>query len=142
MTVSKIYRMFELTATPAMFDMADNAASHAVIREFYEAGKVISAVCHGPIAFSRVKLSNGKYLVDGQKVTGFSDSEEEGYTFKDVLSLYLEDDLKKNGGLYEKGEDWGSFVMVGGEGGRMVTGQNPASATAVAEKVWEVLEGR
>lgn len=88
-----------------MFDMPDNAASHALIREFYEAGKVISAVCHGPVAFSRVKLSNGKNLVDGQKVTGFSDSEEAGYTFEDVLPFYLEDDLKKHGGLCKYSEE-------------------------------------
>lgn len=126
----------------AMFDLPDNSASHTLIREFYEAGKIVSAVCHGPVAFSRVKLSDGKFLVEGQKVTGFSNSEEAGYTFEDVLPFYLEDELKKNGGVYEKGEDWGSFVVVGGSEGRIITGQNPASAAAVAEKVWGALEKR
>ncbi|KAF7163928.1 hypothetical protein CNMCM6106_000700 [Aspergillus hiratsukae] len=60
-----------------MFDLANNATSHALIREFYENGKVVSAVCHGPAALVNVKLSGGSYLVAGQKVTGLSDAEEE-----------------------------------------------------------------
>ena len=78
-----------------MFDLATDATSQKVIKEFYEAGKVVSAVCHGPAAFVNVKLSDGKNLVDGAQVTGFSNSEEDSVKLSEhsqsppPLSLFL-----------------------------------------------------
>ena len=54
----------------------DSETGLALYAEFFDAGKVVSAVCHAPIVLAAVKLSNGEYLVDGQEVTGFSNSEE------------------------------------------------------------------
>ena len=87
-----------------------------------------SAVCHGPAAIADVKLSNGKYLIEGHQVTGFSNSEEDGVGLSKYMPFMLEDVLKKNsGGKYVKAEqDWGEKVVVE-NGGKLITGQNPAS---------------
>ena len=46
--------------------------------------------------------------------------------------------LKANGGLYEKGPDWGSYVVVDG---KLVTGQNPASSEGAAKELLKLLQG-
>ena len=87
-----------------------------------------SAVCHGPAAIADVKLSNGKYLIEGHQVTGFSNAEEDGVGLSKYMPFMLEDVLKKNsGGKYVKAEqDWGEKIVVE-NGGKLITGQNPAS---------------
>ncbi|GFF26105.1 glutathione-independent glyoxalase hsp3102 [Aspergillus lentulus] len=117
-----------------MFDLANDATSHALIREFYENGKVVSAVCHGPAALVNVKLSDGSYLVAGQKVTGLSDAEEESMQYTKDMPFLLESDLRKNGALYEKADDlFGVKVLASGKDGKLVTGQNPPSATVIGK---------
>jgi putative intracellular protease/amidase len=124
-----------------MFDLATDAASHQIIAEFHDAGKIISAVCHGPAAISNAKLSNGKYLIEGQAVTGFSNSEEIVMGLMEVMPFSLEDQLTKNsGGKYEKSSsDWEAKVVVS-ESGRLITGQNPASAQGVGEAILKSLQ--
>lgn len=58
-----------------MYDLSNSSVSHDIVREFYESGKIVSAVCHGPAALVNVKLSDGTYLIKGQKTTGFSNAE-------------------------------------------------------------------
>jgi putative intracellular protease/amidase len=69
-------------------------------------------------------------------VTGFSDSEEAAVKLTHVVPFLVEDELKRLGGLYGKGPDWGCFVVVDG---KLVTGQNPASSAAVAAAVIAML---
>ena len=87
-----------------------------------------SAVCHGPAAIADVKLSNGKYLIEGHQVTGFSNTEEDAINLSEYMPFMLEDVLKENsGGKFVKGEqDFGEKVVVD-NGGKLITGQNPAS---------------
>ncbi|KAH6892891.1 ThiJ/PfpI family protein [Thelonectria olida] len=109
-----------------MFDLAVDTASHALIREFYESGKIVSAVCHGPGALVNVKLSNGEYLVKDHEVTGFSNAEEDAYHFTDAMPFMLEDELKNHGGRYVKADElFGIKVVVSGKDGKLITGQNP-----------------
>jgi putative intracellular protease/amidase len=61
----------------AMFDLATDPVSHALINEFHAANKIISSVCHGPSALALIKLPSGKYFLDGAPVTGYSNVEEE-----------------------------------------------------------------
>jgi putative intracellular protease/amidase len=117
----------------AMFDLATDATSHELVNEFYEANKVISAVCHGPAALAKVKLPSGAYLVDGQAVTGFSNSEEDTVQLSAAMPFMLEDGLNTaSGGRYTKADDWHPHVVVS-RGGLLITGQNPASATGVGQ---------
>jgi putative intracellular protease/amidase len=113
-----------------MFDLADDEHSHKVAREVYERGGVLIAVCHGPAAIAKLKLSNGKYLVEGKRVTGFSNAEEAAVDLTSAMPFLLESVLIENGGKFEKADLWQSKVVVDG---RLITGQNPASAKGVGE---------
>ncbi|KAL6406562.1 ThiJ/PfpI family protein [Ilyonectria robusta] len=115
-----------------MFDLAVDTTSHALVREFYESGKIVSAVCHGPAALVNIKLSDGTYMVKDQAVTGFSNAEEDAYKFTDAMPFLLEDELRNHGGKYEKADQlFGVKVVVSGKSGNLVTGQNPPSAGVI-----------
>lgn len=116
-----------------MWDLADNADSIALIESFYNSGKPVAAVCHAPAVLHRV-MYNGEPLVNGKRVTGFTNGEEEAVQLTKVVPFLVEDELKRIGGLYRKAADWESFAVVDG---RLVTGQNPASSTTAA---WELMK--
>src|SRR5580658_2543603 len=118
-----------------MWDLADNPVSIALIESFYNSGKPVAAVCHSPAVFHRVTYK-GVPLVRGKRVTGFTNGEEEAVQLTKVVPFLVEDELKRVGGLYEKAPDWQSFAVVDG---RVVTGQNPASSTAAAQALLEVV---
>lgn len=123
-----------------MFDLAIDETSHQVIREFWEAGNVISAVCHGPAALVNVKLSDGSYLVSGSEVTGFSNSEEDAVGLSSVMPFMLETSLKEHGGKFVKAQsDWGECVVIGKDG-MLITGQNPASAGPIGKAILEKIQ--
>jgi len=125
-----------------MFDLATDETSHKLINEFFEDNKIIAAVCHGPAALTHVKLSSGGYLLDGQRVTGFSNTEEDTVQLTSAMPFKLEDALNKaSGGHYEKAaSDWGEKVVVARDG-RLITGQNPASATGVGQAIYDAIFG-
>lgn len=125
-----------------MFDLAGSETSHKIIREFWESNRIVSAVCHGPAALVNAKLSDGSYLIANAPVTGFSNAEEDTVGLTSVMPFKLEDELNKNsGGKYEKaGEQWAPKVVVG-KGGRLIMGQNPASAGPVGEAIYEAIFG-
>ncbi|KAK1067062.1 hypothetical protein LTR33_011441 [Friedmanniomyces endolithicus] len=116
-----------------MFDLAVDKDSQQLIKEFYEAGKIVSAVCHGPIVFANVKLSDGSYLVKDQQMTGFTNEEEEQAGLTKVLPFLLETKVKDNGAKFTKTDPWGAYVVKGGKNEKMITGQNPASAAPIGE---------
>jgi Putative intracellular protease/amidase len=113
-----------------LWDLATDAISIALIENFYKNNKPVAFVCHAPAALLKVKAPDGEPLVKGKEVTGFSDSEEEEVKLTKVVPFLLEDELKKLGAHYSKGDNWNSFVK---EDGLLITGQNPASSEAVAK---------
>ncbi|ATA25099.1 dimethylallyltransferase [Brenneria goodwinii] len=115
-----------------LWDLAENAASIALIEAFDRAGKPFGLVCHAPGALRRVRAADGQPLVKGRKVTGFSNSEEEAVQLSKVVPFLIEDEFKRQGGLYEKGADWQPHIVTDGH---LITGQNPASSAAVAEAI-------
>lgn len=117
-------------------DMPENTTVQNILSAMYEKGGIVSAVCHGPVALINVKLNDGSYLIDGKNVTGFSIAEEENYAKEDV-PFELEDALKNRGAKYSSISPWQAYVVTDG---RLVTGQNPASAKGVAESVIKILE--
>lgn len=119
-----------------MWDLVDNPDSIALIESFYNTGKPVAAVCHSPAVFHRV-MYKGIPLIKGKRVTGFTNGEEEAVHLTHVVPFLVEDELKRVGGLYEKAPDWESFTITDD---RIVTGQNPASSTAAAKAVLELLE--
>jgi len=118
-----------------MWDLAEDANSIALIETFWRAGKPVAAVCHAPGVLHRVK-DKGRPLVEGKRVTGFANSEEEAVHLTKVVPFLVEDELKRLGGRFEKAPDWQSFVVTDG---RLVTGQNPASSKAGAEALLKLL---
>jgi len=121
-----------------MWDLVDNPVSIALIESFYNAGKPVAAVCHSPAVFHRV-MYKGSPLVKGKRVTGFTNGEEAAVGLTEVVPFLVEDELKRIGGLYEKAADWASFAVV--DSG-VVTGQNPASSTAAAKALMQLLSAR
>lgn len=119
-----------------MVDMPENALLKKVIKETYERNAVVGAVCHGPVSLLNVKLSNGSYLVNGKNITSFTDEEERGYAIADVPFL-LESALTKQGAKFHAAAVWSAHSIADGN---LVTGQNPASAKGVAEKMIAILE--
>src|SRR5215469_5214679 len=120
-----------------MWDLVDNPDSIALIESFYNSGKPVAAVCHSPAVFHRV-MYQGDPLVKGKRVTGFTNGEEEAVHLTKIVPFLVEDELKRIGGLYEKKADWAPFAIVDG---RVITGQNPASSTAAAKALMDVLAG-
>lgn len=120
-----------------LWDLAENADSQRLIETFIREERPLAAVCHAPAIFKHTKGGDGKSLVSGRRVTGFTNTEEEGVGLTKVVPFLVEDMLKANGGLYEKGQDWGSYVVVDG---KLVTGQNPGSSKAAAEALLKLLK--
>ena len=112
-----------------MWDLVDDANSIKLIEDFYQHEKPVAFVCHAPAALLRVKDENGDALVKDKAVTGFSNTEEAGVKLTDIVPFLLEDELKKLGGKYSHGADWGVYTK---QDGLLITGQNPASSAAVA----------
>jgi putative intracellular protease/amidase len=120
-----------------LWDLAEDPVSIALIEAFARADKPVGSVCHAPAALRHVKGPDGEFLVKGRKVTGFTNSEEEGVGLTDVVPFLVEDMLKANGGLYSKGADWGEHVLTDG---KLVTGQNPASSEGAAKALLALLK--
>ncbi len=119
-----------------MWDFPEDKDVAKVIKTIYEKGGVVAALCHGPSAFVNAKLSNGKNLVNGKKVTGFSDEEEAKVQLTKVMPFSLEQKLKQLGASYSKSPPFQAKVVVDG---KLVTGQNPASGAGVGQAVAELL---
>ncbi len=122
-----------------LWDLALDRVSIQLIEDFYNHKKPIAFVCHAPAALVNVKAKNGEALIKGKEITGFSNSEEAAVHLTDVVPFLLEDELKKHGALYSKGEDWSSYVK---KDGLLITGQNPASSGAVAKLLLKTLTGK
>jgi putative intracellular protease/amidase len=121
-----------------LWDLAENRHSIKLIETMHAAGKPVCAVCHAPGVLRHAKAADGSPLVQGKKVTGFTNTEEAAVQLTDIVPFLVEDELVKNGGKYSKGGDWQSYVLVDGN---LITGQNPASSEAAAKEVLRLLQG-
>jgi putative intracellular protease/amidase len=113
-----------------MWDLAEDPNSIKLIGSFLAAGKPIALVCHAPGALRHVKTADGKPLVEGKNVTGFTNSEEEAVGLTKVVPFLVEDELKAKGGHFSKTGEWGVHVV---SDGLLITGQNPASSGPAAK---------
>ena len=113
-----------------LFDLAEDPSSIALIESFYAAGKFVATVCHAPGVLRHVKGADGRPLVAGKRVTGFTNGEEKAVGLTDVVPFLVEDELIRLGANYEKVADWEPYVVTDG---LLITGQNPASAQGAAE---------
>ena len=119
-----------------LWDLAEDVDSKRLIEAFAAADRPVGAVCHAPAVFRHTLGADGKPLVTGRRVTSFTNTEEEAVGLTKIVPFLVEDMLKANGGSYEKGADWSSFVL---RDGKLVTGQNPASSAGAAEQILALL---
>lgn len=115
-----------------MWDFPDNAEIERVTSSIYEKGGIVAAVCHGPAALTSVKLSDGKYLVDGKEINSFTDNEEREVGKDKIVPFLLEARLRERGGNFLAGKNWANQVVVSD---RLITGQNPQSASSLGKAI-------
>ena len=119
-----------------LWDLAENKASIALIESFIAANKPVALVCHAPGALRHVMAPGSKPLVDGKKVAGFTNTEEEFMGLTKVVPFLVEDELKAKGGDYSKSADFEAYVV---SAGLLITGQNPKSSGPAAKVLLDQL---
>ncbi|WP_428269643.1 type 1 glutamine amidotransferase domain-containing protein [Haliangium sp.] len=112
----------------AMWQLPDHAELHRFIRDTYESGRIVAAACHGSSALLNTTLSDGSYLVEGKRVTGFSTAEEVYLGQDQIMPLLIQETFDDRGADYVEAAPWAANVIVDG---RLITGQNPPSAEGV-----------
>jgi putative intracellular protease/amidase len=117
-------------------DFHDNAILKNAIETMYATDKVVSAVCHGPIALPQCNKPDGTPLVQGKVVAAFKNSEEIAVALHEKVPFMLETKLNELGAKYESADDWNCKCCVDG---KLVTGQNPQSSEACAAAVITIL---
>ncbi|MBH9576869.1 type 1 glutamine amidotransferase domain-containing protein [Inhella proteolytica] len=121
----------------AMFDLPRDPALAALLAAHLQQGGVLAAVCHGPAALAAVQIE-GKPLVQGRRLTGFTDEEEAvfGKRWAKEYPFWLETRLREQGARWEEAALMMPKVVVDG---RLVTGQNPFSTAQAAEELVRLL---
>jgi putative intracellular protease/amidase len=120
-----------------MWDFAENADLAQIAAQIYDRGGIIGAVCHGPAGLVNIRVAGDRYLVEGQAIATFTNEEEEAVGLADVVPFSLEDKLIERGATVEKAANFEAKTVVSD---RLVTGQNPASATGVATAMVALLQ--
>jgi len=119
-----------------MWDFAQSRSVVERVAQIYQQGGIVGAVCHGPTALLNVKLSGGRHLLDGKRVTGFTNDEEAAVKLTEIVPFLLESEMQSKGAIFVAAKNFKPNVVVDQ---RLVTGQNPASATAAAEAIVQLL---
>ncbi len=114
-----------------MFDLPNNPNINSILQHFYENNKIIAAVCHGPACFIGATLKNGKSLLAGHSITGFTNEKE--------IPFLLEDELLKNGANYIKASECSDHIEVDDN---IITGPNPQSSKSVAKAIIKKLNNQ
>jgi putative intracellular protease/amidase len=121
-----------------MFDLATNVSIKALISEFDAQGKIVAAVCHGPAAFvDAIRAAEPRTLVDGRRITCFTDAEERATGLDRFMPFLLASKLREQGAIVVEGPDWSDHIEIDGT---WITGQNPQSSKSVADAVVNALK--
>jgi putative intracellular protease/amidase len=120
-----------------MWDLAEDKPSVKLIESFLAAGKPIAVVCHSTGALRHVKSPDGKLLVEGKEVTGFTNGEEEEVGLTKIVPFLVEDEMLNLGATFSKKLNWDVHVVSQGP---LITGQNPHSSGPTAETLLTMLK--
>lgn len=120
-----------------MWDFVNNPLLNNMLQHFIQEDKVIAAMCHGVSVLVDALDTDGNVFVKGRKITSFADSEEIGVGADKLVPFLLESKLTEIGGIYSKGNDFSSYTVVDK---KLITGQNPASSSEMAQKMIELLK--
>ncbi|KZT72517.1 class I glutamine amidotransferase-like protein, partial [Daedalea quercina L-15889] len=119
-----------------VIDLASDRENIKLANQFWRSGKITSAVCHGPAALVGVTDEAGNSIFKGRAATSFTNEEEIKVDAVKAIPFLVEDRLKSLGAKFEKTEPFGAKVIVDG---KLITGQNPASAKGVGEAIQAAL---
>lgn len=119
-----------------MWDLPLADSVRSKVEQATAANKVVAAVCHGPAGLVAARRPDGQSIVQGKRVTGFTDSEEDAVGLTKVVPFLLESRLRELGGQFECGPNWLPFAV---RDGQLITGQNPASSRLVGQHVLDAL---
>ena len=122
-----------------MWDTANDDATAKLVADSFIAGKPVAAVCHGPAGLVKALRVDGKSILFGKKVNGFTNEEETAAGLMDVVPFHLETRMKELGGTFENGPMWQPYAV---RDGNLITGQNPQSSALVASHVVAALQGK
>ena len=122
-----------------MWDLAEDPNSVRLIESFFAAGKHVAIVCHSPAALRHVKTPDGRPLVQGKEVTGFTTGEEEAVGLTKVVPFLVEDEMLRLGAIFSKKANWMPHVV---SDGLLITGQNPHSSGPAAQALLAALKGK
>lgn len=120
-----------------VWDFPENKELQKIAATIYENGGIVSSICHGAAALVNIKLSDGSYLVDGKVVNSFTDDEERAQGLEDVVPFLVESKLRERGAIFQHAAKYEPKVVVDG---RLITGQNPASATPLGQALQRQLK--
>lgn len=121
-----------------LYDLAKSDAAGAITAAVYDNDGVVAAVCHGPAGLLPVKLGNGKHLLQDIAATCFTYEEEKDFGTLAKIPYLLEESITRIAAQYTKKAPWQEFVIAQQ---RVITGQNPQSATAVGKALVAALQG-
>ena len=130
--------VFFVGGNAAIFQFPNDERVYGAASTAYDAGKLVSAVCHGTSALLEARLPDGHYLVAGRRVTGFSNAEEDMLGQRAVTPVLLEDEFPLRGATYTAAAPFTEHVVVDG---RLITGQQPASGHGVGEAIVDYFAG-
>lgn len=119
-----------------LWDLVEDADSIRLIETFWAQQKPVAAVCHAPIALINARDPEGRPIIQGREVTGFTNGEEAAVGLTDVVPKLVEDALIAGGGRYSKADDFTPYTR---RDGQLITGQNPPSSEPVAQVLLEAL---
>jgi putative intracellular protease/amidase len=119
-----------------MWDLAEDQNSIKLLQSFMAAGKAFAMVCHSTGVLRHVRTPDGKSLVEGKTVTGFTNGEEEAVGLTKVVPFLVEDEMMRLGATFSKVKDWGVHVVTDG---LLITGQNPASSGPAAVELMNMV---
>lgn len=120
----------------AMWDFAQDGKLGDTIRQIYQQGGLVSAICHGPAGLVDVRLDDGSYLVTGKRLTSFTDSEEHAVGKAHTVPYMLESALRKRGADYRSAADFQPHIEMDQ---RLLTGQNPLSSRLLGNSMVRAL---
>ncbi|WP_051471139.1 type 1 glutamine amidotransferase domain-containing protein [Patulibacter minatonensis] len=137
-------RDFDVVFVPGghgpMEDLAVHAPTGRILTALLDDDmKLVAAVCHGPAALLAARRADGSWPFAGRTLTAFTNEEEHQAGLGEIATWLLEDRLRDGGSAFEYGEPWAPFLV---EDKNLHTGQNPASAGPLAERLVEIVVAR
>ena len=134
---SKYSAIFFAGGHGAMWDFPDSEALKKLTATIYQNGGVVGAVCHGPAALVNVTFEDGTHLLSGKTTTVFTNDEEEAVGLTETVPFLLQTTFEEAGAKVKPAKN---FSVNAVRDGRLVTGQNPASAEKAGKLLLEAME--